>query len=85
MSSFVRAVLGSRWFLGGAGFLLVPSVLHAADIALGDYKILPDASGQTINVYVSGGDVVQGVDIEAFVADGGPDANGTIRAEDQFH
>lgn len=75
-----RAAYGFAWLLGGVAVLSGSALMRAADIELGDYKLLPNQANQTVDVYVSGGDLVRGVDIEAFVADGGPDANGKILA-----
>jgi hypothetical protein len=49
----------------------------APAIAVGNIQLLPDKPNQTVQVFVSGGDVVQGLNFEIQTGDGGPDSGGT--------
>ena len=53
--------------------LLCPLTAQAVPtITLGTYNLQPDAANQTISVYVSGGDSVQGCNFEITIQDGNP-------------
>ncbi len=47
-------------------------------INVGDHDLLPNQSGQTIEVYVAGGDPIQNVDVYAQIGDGGPLGGGSV-------
>ncbi|MCK4626677.1 MAG: PEP-CTERM sorting domain-containing protein [Phycisphaerae bacterium] len=47
-------------------------------IDVGDHDLLPNQSGQTIEVYVAGGVPVQNVDVYAQIGDGGPLGGGSV-------
>lgn len=55
-------------------------VVHgvSSDSAIGTYELLPDTPGQTIEIFVSGGQAVQGLNFNLQIADGGPEAGGSI-------
>src|SRR3989304_2976478 len=53
-------------------------LLLAPVIEVGEHVLLPDQADQAIDIYVSGGDLVQGVNLNIQVADGGPEAGGSI-------
>ncbi len=52
--------------------------LLALTIDVGDHFLLPDTPAQTIAIYVSGGDAVEGLNFNAQVADGGPELGGSV-------
>ncbi len=70
----------SRTWVGLAALALSAVSAHAASINLSTYDLKPDTAGQNIYIFVTGGDLVQGVDLEVFTGDGGADANGIIAA-----
>ena len=47
-------------------------------VEAGTHVLLPDLAGQTIEIYVTGGDAVYNVNFHAQVADGGPAHGGSI-------
>ena len=47
-------------------------------IVVGDHNLLPNKSGQTIEIYVTGGSQVENVDVYAQIGDGGPLGGGSI-------
>lgn len=47
-------------------------------INVGSYTLLPNTPNQTVKIFVTGGDAVQGLNFYAQVADGGPAAGGTV-------
>jgi hypothetical protein len=53
---------------------------YGATIALSTYNLLPNTPDQTINIMVSGGDVVNGCDLWVMTGDGGPPQGGTLVA-----
>jgi hypothetical protein len=67
---------GMKWF--AVGLFLASSANSALIIDVGGHELLPDTPNQTVQVFVSGGDAVQGLNFYAQVADGGPAAGGTI-------
>jgi hypothetical protein len=42
-------------------------------IIVGNHTLLPNTAGQTIQIYVSGGQMVDGIDIDMQLGDGGPE------------
>jgi hypothetical protein len=70
-----------RWFKSFA-FLMVLLLLggaaHGATILVGEHNLLPDTPGQTIQIFVTGGNAVQGLNFNGQVADGGPEVGGSI-------
>ncbi|NBB94989.1 MAG: PEP-CTERM sorting domain-containing protein [Planctomycetes bacterium] len=58
--------------------MMVASASAAPVITLGTYDLLENTAGQTIPVYVSGGDAVAGLNLNVQIADGGPEAGGSI-------
>lgn len=69
------------WFVGALAMSLCFGVAaHGASIVLGDYSLKPNMPGQTISIYVSGGEAVGGVGLEVFTGDGGADAGGSVAA-----
>ena len=55
-------------------------IIHGANSldGLGNYHLLPDTPDQQIQIFVRGGDPVQGVAFNIAIADGGPDAGGSV-------
>ena len=51
--------------------------LLAATISVGDHILLPDTADQKIDIFVSGGDAVAGVELFFQIADGGPEVGGS--------
>lgn len=47
-------------------------------INVGTHELFADTPGQTLEIYVSGGDAVSGVNFNIQVADGGPETGGSI-------
>ncbi len=45
-------------------------------VLVGDHQLVADTPGQTIQLFVSGGDAVQGMNLYVQIADGGPEAPG---------
>ncbi|MEE8452908.1 MAG: peptidylprolyl isomerase, partial [Thermoguttaceae bacterium] len=54
------------------------AVLDQLLIIVGDHVLLADTPGQEIQIFVTGGDDVQGLNLNVMVADGGPEVGGTI-------
>jgi hypothetical protein len=52
--------------------------LAAPIITVGSHDLLPNTPGQMVQIYVSGGDAVEGLNLYAQVGDGGPAEGGTI-------
>ena len=52
--------------------------LLVATIVVGNHIVLPNSAGQIVQVFVSGGDAVSGVDFNAQIADGGIFAGGVV-------
>lgn len=50
-----------------------PTVAHAITIQVGHYLLAPNQPGQTIDVMVTGGEMVSGVNIFTQIGDGGPE------------
>lgn len=48
------------------------AAVPAATIVVGDHDLLPETPSQTVQLFVSGGEPVQGLNLRAQVADGGP-------------
>jgi len=68
-------------FAIAAVFSLVTAACAQPVVVLGSHDLRENASGQTIQIFVSGGDAVQGMNFNVQVADGGPEAGafgGTI-------
>jgi hypothetical protein len=72
-----------RW-LGGLALcvLAVGSSATRAEpiIVVGDHPLLPNQSGQLVPIYVSGGDAVEGLNLNVQIGDGGPPLGGTTVA-----
>ena len=66
-----------RHLLAAAAFLLFPTAAWTATITAGSHSLLPSAPGQLINVLVTGGDAVEGLNFRLVVADGFPDLTGS--------
>jgi len=65
--------------ISGLSVLLLAALpASTATIALEDYNLLANTPGQVITISVTGGDDVDGLEFFLQVADGGPDAGGTI-------
>jgi len=47
-------------------------------ISVGAISLLPNTPGQNVNLFVTGGAAVQGINLIIQVADGGPEAGGSI-------
>lgn len=47
-------------------------------IVVGNKVVAPGIAGQSVTISVTGGDAVQGLDLNAQIADGGPSAGGTV-------
>lgn len=47
-------------------------------IDVGHYDLLPDTPDQQILILVTGGDLVQGLDFNVIIADGGPELGGVV-------
>ena len=47
-------------------------------IVVGDHDLLPNQSGQTVEIYVTGGAQVENVDVYAQIGDGGPLGGGSV-------
>jgi hypothetical protein len=60
------------------GLLAAACSAEAATIDVGTHFLAPNTAGQTFAIPVSGGDQVQGGDFYFQVADGGPEAGGSI-------
>jgi hypothetical protein len=58
--------------------MLLSRFASAAVIVVGDHELLPDTPNQLVPIFVTGGDAVQGLNLYAQIADGGPAAGGTI-------
>jgi hypothetical protein len=63
-----------------AAAAMAASSADAVTIALSTYNLLPNTANQTINIMVSGGDVVTGCDLFVTTGDGGPFQGGTMLA-----
>jgi hypothetical protein len=61
-----------------AVLLVVSPALAEPVIIVGDWMLEPDTADQSIQIHVSGGDAVDGVDFFLQVADGGPESGGSI-------
>ena len=55
----------------------VTTVLKLPVVKAGNYNLLPNKANQKIQIFVSGGEAVQGMNFEVQIADGGPQAGGT--------
>jgi hypothetical protein len=55
----------------------VPQVQGAITIEVGDHLLVPNMAGQTIEIRVSGGDAVEGLNLDVQVGDGGAELGGT--------
>lgn len=65
---------------------MASAVAAAPIINVGNHILQPDLAGQTVQIFVSGGDAVQGLNFNAQVADGGPgDAGGVIDGPNLTH
>ena len=67
--------------MGCVVLLCVPQTIWATPvIVVGEHELLADTADQLIEIMVSGGDSVQGLNLRLQVADGGthPDAGGSI-------
>ena len=62
-----------------AVLVLAPFARATPIIDVGNHVLQPDDPGQTIQVFVSGGDLVEGLNFNAQIADGGPEAGGAVR------
>ena len=60
-----------------AALFTVASASGQGVINVGNYFLLPDTSGQLIELFVSGDQAVQGLNFNAQIGDGGPAAGGT--------
>lgn len=69
----LRVILGAVT----ASLLLVSPVLGAS-ISVGAHRLEPDKAGQVIQIHVTGGEAVDGLDFFLQVADGGPEVGGSI-------
>lgn len=64
-----------------ASMLLSCFSASAAVINVGSHQLIPDSAiDQTIQIFVTGGDLVQGLNFYAQIADGGPGAGGSVNA-----
>lgn len=64
-----------------ASMLLSYVSASAAVINVGSHLLIPDSAvDQTIQIFVTGGDLVQGLNFYAQIADGGPGAGGSVSA-----
>lgn len=63
-----------------AGVATAQPVVHGENSSsvIGTYQLWPDTSDQAIKIFVSGGQSVQGLNLNLQVADGGPEAGGSI-------
>jgi hypothetical protein len=59
---------------------LLPGAARGATIVLSTYVLQPNQANQTISIYVSGGDAVNGVNLNLETGDGGPTLGGAINA-----
>ena len=59
---------------------LIAPIVRGAVIVVGTHNLLPKTAGQVIQIFVTGGNPVAGLDFNAQVADGGPEAGGTMVA-----
>ena len=67
------------FFCGCIASRLLSSVAFATPtVVVGNRVLAPGLAGQPVQLSVTGGDAVQGVDFNAEVADGGPTGGGTI-------
>ena len=57
---------------GGTVGLLSPIALATPTVNVGNQVLAPNLAGQPVRISVSGGDAVQGADLNAEIADGGP-------------
>jgi len=64
------------------GLLAVAWPAGAATIDVGTHILAPNTPGQKLTIFVSGGDEVQGGEFYFQVADGGPEAGGSIDGPD---
>lgn len=72
--------IGSLLVGAMAASTLAQPVIHGPDspIALGVFELQPDTAGQSIEISVRGGQMVQGLNLNLQIADGGPEAGGAI-------
>lgn len=66
------------WFGTLAVGLLASGALATPTINVGNTVVAPGLGGQKVALSVSGGDAVQGVNLNAEIADGGPAFGGTV-------
>lgn len=66
-----------KW-IAAVGAMAMASAANAAVITVGSHTLLPNLAGQQVQLFVTGGEMIQGIDFNLQVADGGPGAFGTI-------
>lgn len=72
----MRCLLVLALFVG----CLSSAAVAEISIDVGDYDLLPNTPDQQILVFVTGGDLVQGLDLNVLIADGGPEIGGVIES-----
>jgi len=66
----------NRAMVGGLLVLLASPPAWAATISVGDHDLFANRAGQSVEIYVSGGEAVQAMNFRVQVADGGPEVPG---------
>src|SRR5687768_3460768 len=68
----------SSWLAGVAAIAGLAGIASAVPvITVGNHELLPNTAGQTIQIHVSGGDDVDGLNFNAQIGNGGPEVGGT--------
>lgn len=62
-----------KLFLGCIVLSFIAAAAEASTITVGNHLLLPDTPGQTVQIFVTGGDAVSGLNLFAQVGDGGPE------------
>src|SRR5690606_4264452 len=57
---------------------ITPAVMASPFINVGTHNLQANAAGQTVQIYFTGGDLLQNVNLSVQIADGGPEPGGVI-------